>query len=628
MKELPEQELLSAYLDGELTVAEQARVEQFLADNPAARRTLDELRSVSLAVQDLPELRLGEDLTDRVLRDAERAILSGSADAAEGLPAERSSEPRTPHWRNMLRRVAASRGLAWSAAALAIALLIMLSSPPEPQHGGDLARAPEAATDEAAPPSNRPGLSNERKEPVDAELWAADADRGERDEAFRRDAAVEEKEHVARRMRGLEEEPEDLGFDEVAAMSAPAEGGMAAPADDAMAPDEPPAAPAAPAASAPEAEASRIAPATPIEARGGSEATADLAGPGWERGQDRPDSAAAADRLEAEGEEASADEERAAGLPVLLVHCDITPEAARQGVLDQVLKDQRIAVQDGRQEGRRTEPAARSSGLARELDPRKPATEEDAERDGAKALDDADGAFDVVYVEATPEQVADTLDQLARLPDQFLAMSVQPAPGVPSQRKLKRFNRAASARAAQSLQEEKQRLSSVAAAPADDKPKAELDTDAMEMPEEPAVAPVPDQPRQEAAGEAADPVGQTGRMQSMRNGGGGYGGGRAPGGPASGGLPAPLAAPLDEPAAKLADRNQEAADDGQAMPGAVAKAGPVEQYRVVFVLRVVPPALMAEPAAAASAELQPTAEAAQPTETPAAEAPHDGEGGP
>ena len=44
MNDLPENELLSAYLDGELSAAEQAEVERLLATNPAARQLLDELR--------------------------------------------------------------------------------------------------------------------------------------------------------------------------------------------------------------------------------------------------------------------------------------------------------------------------------------------------------------------------------------------------------------------------------------------------------------------------------------------------------------------------------------------------------------------------------------------------------
>ncbi len=45
MKDELQNELLSAYLDGELSPAERAEVEQFLAANPAARKLLEELRA-------------------------------------------------------------------------------------------------------------------------------------------------------------------------------------------------------------------------------------------------------------------------------------------------------------------------------------------------------------------------------------------------------------------------------------------------------------------------------------------------------------------------------------------------------------------------------------------------------
>ena len=47
MNNVPDNELLSAYLDGEVTAEQQADVERLLAANPAARQLLDELRALS-----------------------------------------------------------------------------------------------------------------------------------------------------------------------------------------------------------------------------------------------------------------------------------------------------------------------------------------------------------------------------------------------------------------------------------------------------------------------------------------------------------------------------------------------------------------------------------------------------
>ena len=45
MNDVPDTELLSAYLDGELTADEQVRVEQILAASAEARQLLEELRA-------------------------------------------------------------------------------------------------------------------------------------------------------------------------------------------------------------------------------------------------------------------------------------------------------------------------------------------------------------------------------------------------------------------------------------------------------------------------------------------------------------------------------------------------------------------------------------------------------
>ena len=62
MSNWSEDELLSAYLDGELIAAEEAKVERLLAANPAAQQLLDELRALSATLQTLPQQDLGEDL--------------------------------------------------------------------------------------------------------------------------------------------------------------------------------------------------------------------------------------------------------------------------------------------------------------------------------------------------------------------------------------------------------------------------------------------------------------------------------------------------------------------------------------------------------------------------------------
>ena len=106
MKNLPENELFSAYLDGELTAAEQAQVEQLLSASPAARQLMDELRGVSSTLQSLPQEKVGEDLSARVLRTAERRMLTETG------PGDDGEEPAMPLWRQTLRGMLSGR--AWS----------------------------------------------------------------------------------------------------------------------------------------------------------------------------------------------------------------------------------------------------------------------------------------------------------------------------------------------------------------------------------------------------------------------------------------------------------------------------------------------------------------------------------
>ena len=151
MNDFPENELLSAYLDGELTAAERAEVERLLAANPAARQLLDELRTLSATLQALPPRKLGEDLSRQVLREAERRMLT------EGEPGRRepSSAPPVPLARSVLRRFVNRRTLVWLALTAAIVIMITIN---ERQHrvpladNGDreVARAP-AARDAVGP---------------------------------------------------------------------------------------------------------------------------------------------------------------------------------------------------------------------------------------------------------------------------------------------------------------------------------------------------------------------------------------------------------------------------------------------------------------------------------------------
>ncbi|NQU24345.1 MAG: zf-HC2 domain-containing protein [Candidatus Nealsonbacteria bacterium] len=142
MNDAPENELFSAYLDGELTAAEQADVEQLLAASPAARQLLDDLRALSTNLQALPQHKLGEDLSEQVIRLAERKILTR---------AEQLTKP-SPQRPSLLIRLVESRALVWSGLAVAVAVMLMIMGPKDdpPADNGRLA----LTLDETTPDSS------------------------------------------------------------------------------------------------------------------------------------------------------------------------------------------------------------------------------------------------------------------------------------------------------------------------------------------------------------------------------------------------------------------------------------------------------------------------------------------
>lgn len=118
-REFPD-ELLSAFLDGELSPDERAQVEKHLAASEADRLLLAELQSLRSEVAALPAATLSPDFADRVVRAAvAEADKHNPAAAAASLPppaAQRSSR------RRMIGAAVAS------AAALAASILLVLSS--------------------------------------------------------------------------------------------------------------------------------------------------------------------------------------------------------------------------------------------------------------------------------------------------------------------------------------------------------------------------------------------------------------------------------------------------------------------------------------------------------------------
>ncbi|MGD9128282.1 MAG: hypothetical protein PVH19_12970 [Planctomycetia bacterium] len=100
----PDYEILSAYLDGQLTDEERVRAEQLLEEDAEARRLLEELREVSRTVSALPRHALPADFAERI----ETSLTVKPREEQAG-------------WDHLRRRFLSGRSLAWVAVILVAA---------------------------------------------------------------------------------------------------------------------------------------------------------------------------------------------------------------------------------------------------------------------------------------------------------------------------------------------------------------------------------------------------------------------------------------------------------------------------------------------------------------------------
>jgi negative regulator of sigma E activity len=147
---LSDDELLSAYLDGELAGDDLSRAERLLAEQPDNRQLLDDLRTIRDGLRALPSGQLGEGFPQRVLRKAERQLLTQSQ-VSDASPA--ANPPA--RWRN-------KRPWIYAVVSLAAGLLIAVVSWPQRSTKAPAAAADHPATDKLAiapaPPENQTEL--------------------------------------------------------------------------------------------------------------------------------------------------------------------------------------------------------------------------------------------------------------------------------------------------------------------------------------------------------------------------------------------------------------------------------------------------------------------------------------
>ena len=125
------EERISAYLDGELSADEAQSVEQLLTDRDDLRRLHDELLAVRARLKALYRHRLDADFSQRVLRKAERAVLSRPA--SKGRPPIEAtgevSQHGSPPPVRLPRPFSSVRSWLWAGVAVAAAVLLLVNQP-------------------------------------------------------------------------------------------------------------------------------------------------------------------------------------------------------------------------------------------------------------------------------------------------------------------------------------------------------------------------------------------------------------------------------------------------------------------------------------------------------------------
>ncbi|MGB9688033.1 anti-sigma factor family protein [Thermogutta sp.] len=130
MSRKPDQELLSAYLDGELTPQELLHVEQWLSRDPEARQLLERLRRQRDLLASLPSVRCPQNLAPVVLETAEqRILLEGVPSKAIGNTPIRGKRGQLQELSSLARRIFRPRNLGWAILAGSIGLAILLLYP-------------------------------------------------------------------------------------------------------------------------------------------------------------------------------------------------------------------------------------------------------------------------------------------------------------------------------------------------------------------------------------------------------------------------------------------------------------------------------------------------------------------
>lgn len=143
----PNDELLSAYLDDELSDAERTQVEQRLETDGAYRRRYEDYQVLREAVQKLPRHRLGDDFAKHIVD----LIGTGQATLDQATP-EQAANELSPGVSESTPRRLVGRIVPWAVASLAAGVVFMLLIPSLRERKSSLAtRIPASNGEEVLP---------------------------------------------------------------------------------------------------------------------------------------------------------------------------------------------------------------------------------------------------------------------------------------------------------------------------------------------------------------------------------------------------------------------------------------------------------------------------------------------
>jgi hypothetical protein len=418
-------ELISAYLDGELTAEEQSQVEQALVEDARLRRMFEDLRALRNGLQSMPRQKLDASFAERVLKAAQ-ARKNG-----EQPPAPPKGEEKPEHHEpevvvKSLHHGVSSVTLAqhepiawrvavWSIAGIAAALLVALLLP---ERTSDIAHLSNKALHANAPAEPAKAKDGFAAKPADQQEDEAEAEKS----PTAKQAEPETKKYDA----------QERGFAKSRALQGDKAGGQggfenlapaAAPTVRQAAPPEAPRGTPAPAAPGPtSAQALKEEASRDEHGRGRGFAVGDNGARPNARRTSRP---ADADDARTRRLVKAAEENE-----TLVVRLSMPADAFQQRKFDKLMAQEGIEVTDSlkaSQSYRETTNSADADAKGDRAKLANAARSNDAARFADRAADDLlmkeSERADVVLVEASLDQVAQLIDGLEAQTGQQLAVS-------------------------------------------------------------------------------------------------------------------------------------------------------------------------------------------------------------